>query len=145
MAEFAGSAGVDDLTGFDDLTGLADFADFGQPDEPAALEDCGAAGATRPDPVGAVVTDGGTYESGEGTYDEGGGAYDERVVSSVVVLSTPGLDEFVDVSRSDRDSVVDDRLVIGDPEWLPSWLGRSSRGVDPLESDVDDDCSPDAA
>ncbi len=62
------------------------------------------------------------------------------------MLSTPGLDESVDGSRSDRDSVLDDRLVIGAPEWLPSCPGRSSRGVEPVEpagSDADEaGCSP---
>lgn len=151
LADFAGSA---DLAGFEDLPGSADredFEDFGQPDESAALDDSGAAGEGCRDPVGVVVTDGGRYESGDGTYDEGGGAYDEGVESSAVVLSRPGLDEFVDVSISDLDSVLDDRLVIGEPEWLPSWPGRSSRGVEsvepveltaPAESDVDEDCSP---
>lgn len=142
LAVFEDWADLEDLV---DSTGLEDF---GQSDDSAEPEDREAAGAPCRDPVGVVVTDGGTYESGEGTYDEGGGAYDEGLVSSVVVLSTPGLDEFVDVSRSDRDSVLDDRLVIGDSVRLPSWLGRSSRGVepvDPAESDVDEDCSPDAA
>lgn len=142
LADFEDSADFEDLV---DSTGLEDF---GQSDDSAELEDRGAADASCRDPVGVVVTDGGTYESGEGTYEEGGGAYDEGLVSSVVVLRTPGLDEFVDVSRSDRDSVLEDRLVIGDSVRLPSWLGRSSRGVepvDPAESDADEDCSPDAA
>lgn len=110
LARFPGLA---DSRCFDDS---AEREDFGQSDESAEFDDCGAAGATCRDPAGVVVTDGGTYESGEGTYAERGGAYDEGVVSSVVVLSRPGLDEFVDVSRSDRDSVVDERPVIGEPE-----------------------------